>query len=320
MDNIETQLLRTLAAHGLIVNRAGWAIAPITGGLNSRVYVARTKGGPPALILRLPKPENGWLLRREERVLGDLSTGCECVPPPVALVEDAKVPGGLLLIHGYVPGAPRALQAVTDAALFALAGCLAAIHANHRDRYETWPWLKPLAGARAAAFHDRLAAMERYATFSEGLGQDLQRRAGAVYTTLASTTLPDEAGWNETGFAQLHGDLSIGNIIWDGDAVQLIDWEFTRAGDPAEELAYLFTEQPMPAEAVTAFHQHYIAAGGDPSAITRATCYAPLAALDSTYWWGDYLLRNGGELSTAPEILAQLERAEAAMGHFQPGS
>ena len=41
-------------------------------------------------------------------------------------------------------------------------------------------------------------------------------------------------------FALLHGDLVAANVLWPpGGGPVLIDWEFHRMGDPAEDLAYL---------------------------------------------------------------------------------
>ena len=44
--------------------------------------------------------------------------------------------------------------------------------------------------------------------------------------------------------ALLHGDIAAGNILWSPDPV-LIDWEYTRLGDPADEIAYLFDQNHL---------------------------------------------------------------------------
>ena len=44
--------------------------------------------------------------------------------------------------------------------------------------------------------------------------------------------------------ALLHGDIGPGNVLWGPDPV-LIDWEYTRLGDPADEIAYLFDQNAL---------------------------------------------------------------------------
>ena len=50
---------------------------------------------------------------------------------------------------------------------------------------------------------------------------------------------------DEPGFRRLHGDLWSGNVVWDGDHPSLVDWEYARRGDPAEDLAYLIEMDAM---------------------------------------------------------------------------
>lgn len=40
-----------------------------------------------------------------------------------------------------------------------------------------------------------------------------------------------------------HGDLGPGNILWPGPV--LIDWEYTRLGDAADEIAYVFDQNGL---------------------------------------------------------------------------
>ncbi len=45
--------------------------------------------------------------------------------------------------------------------------------------------------------------------------------------------------------ALLHGDIGPGNILWGPDPV-LIDWEYARPGNPADEIAYCSTRTVSP--------------------------------------------------------------------------
>jgi thiamine kinase-like enzyme len=277
------------------------------------VYYARQQGKTPTFTIRLQVPSREWRLRREADLLADIHFGCPCVPQWSGAFEDLYWSGDTLLVHDYAPGAPAPLDAVSGSALTALAACLAKIHANHRSHYAIWPWLRQTSGTRAEAFRDRVAALDRFESFEMGISDELRERVDRAYVELKSIGLSSDDGWSEREFAQLHGDLSMGNIIWNGDSVTLIDWEYARDGDPAEDLAYLFAEQPASEDVIAAFYRSYVAAGGDPHAVKRAVWYTPLVALDSALWWGDYHLEHGNDPSVAAEVLGFIELAEALL-------
>jgi thiamine kinase-like enzyme len=119
-----------------------------------------------------------------------------------------------------------------------------------------------------------------------------------------------EGSWQGRIFAQLHGDLSVGNILWDGEAVWLLDWEYARQGDPAEEMAYLLTEQELPRKRWNRLRDAYIAAGGLPGVWERLPAYLPLVTLDSALWWADYLRARDVEPAMHPEFLSRVEKTE----------
>ena len=56
--------------------------------------------------------------------------------------------------------------------------------------------------------------------------------------------------------ALLHGDIASGNILWSPDP-GLIDWEYTRLGDPADEIAYLFDQNGLTPPRRQAFWRGY---------------------------------------------------------------
>jgi aminoglycoside phosphotransferase (APT) family kinase protein len=47
-----------------------------------------------------------------------------------------------------------------------------------------------------------------------------------------------------------YGDIGPGNVLW-GREPALIDWEYTRLGDPADEIAYLFDQNALAGPAKT---------------------------------------------------------------------
>ena len=122
------------------------------------------------------------------------------------------------------------------------------------------------------------------------------------------------AGWEEREFALCHGDLSAGNILWDSDAVALIDWEFARDGDPAEDIAYLVAEQDLSPAPLAEIAEAYVGAGGDPWAFARLPVWLPLVALDAALWWADYHLAQGAEPIEQLDVTGRLARARAFLG------
>lgn len=54
----------------------------------------------------------------------------------------------------------------------------------------------------------------------------------------------------------LHGDIAPGNALW-GREPALIDWEYTRLGDPADEIAYLFDQHALAEPQRQAFWDEY---------------------------------------------------------------
>ena len=92
--------------------------------------------------------------------------------------------------------------------------------------------------------------------------------------------------------ALLHGDVAEANVVWSPEPV-LIDWEFARLGDPADELAYLFDQAGLDEPARDDVWRGYASVGGhDPSASARVGWWQPLTLLGSTLWWVERWVRR----------------------------
>ena len=86
----------------------------------------------------------------------------------------------------------------------------------------------------------------------------------------------------------LHGDPGAGNIIWTPHPV-LIDWEYARLGDPADEVAYIFGQHGLAASERDAFWRGY-RTSTDPQrhlqhVVDRVRSWEPLTLLGSALWW-----------------------------------
>jgi Ser/Thr protein kinase RdoA (MazF antagonist) len=294
----EQTLLATLRRANLVPDTAGWRVARLPGGANSRVYAVHAPSGEPTLTVRRARAGQAQLLDREAWALTTLGGRGGCYPWPAQRVGD-------LLVHGWVSGAIADLTSVSASARATLGRCLANLHGHPRPDYTIWPSPLQRHGTRRDLYHARLATIERYAA----LRGPLAARAQPLLDGLRAAPLTD-ASWQIARFTILHGDLSVGNLLWRGEHVTLIDWEFTRDGDPAEDLAYLLAEQPLPAAQQAQLTDAYRAAGGDPSTLARLPAYLPLVALDAALWWADHL-----GSADAPEVVERLERAERWLTH-----
>lgn len=103
----------------------------------------------------------------------------------------------------------------------------------------------------------------------------------------------------------LHGDAKGDNIAWNPRPV-LIDWEYGRIGDPADEIAYTFAQCEASTQQREAFWLGYEAAAGlmqSTLALTmrRISWWEPLTLLGSAmYWNGHWTRRAGADLAGTP--------------------
>jgi thiamine kinase-like enzyme len=99
----------------------------------------------------------------------------------------------------------------------------------------------------------------------------------------------------------LHADISGANLIWAPQPV-LIDWEYARLGDPADEVAYLFTQNQLSPAQRAAFWSGYSPSQNRPLdlMVDRVRYWEPITLLGSVLWWldawsrADELARAGG--------------------------
>jgi len=129
----------------------------------------------------------------------------------------------------------------------------------------------------------------------------------------------------------LHGDIARGNVLWDAQPV-LIDWEYARLGDPADEIAYTFTQNALIGPQVNAFWHGYGNSSDDQVGasplVERVRRWAPVTLMGSVLWWVDQWSRSDHAGATglvdpsAPktpdyyldQVLLRLDRFEDTFG------
>ncbi len=95
--------------------------------------------------------------------------------------------------------------------------------------------------------------------------------------------------------ALLHGDPGPGNILW-GPGPVLIDWEYARPGDPADEIAYLFDQNGLSPGRRAAFWRGYREGVSSQASldnvINRVDWWEPVTLLGSGLWWVERWVRR----------------------------
>ena len=234
---------------------------------------------------RVEKRGSEAALAREEAALARVAGA------PWAPVLVAREPG--LLVSSRMPGAPRPLAALDADEARALGAVLRAVHDTRRaGEGGLWWWTGPattLTGYRAGRGRDAEGAL-----------------AGTGYAGLAARAAaagPAEPEGAPDPFRLLHGDLVEANIVWDASSPALVDWEFSRMGDPAEDLAYLVEVNDIPPALVAALLEGY----GPPEMARRVDAWRALVAADAGAWY----LAQRMEAEAAPLLARAAERAGA---------
>lgn len=174
------------------------------------------------------------------------------------------------IVSSRLPGAPRPLAALPGADARRLGAVLRELHAREAWRHGgLWWWDAParsLDAYRAGRARDAEAA--------------LAGTAGAGLATRALGTPLPRSG-DPAPFRMAHGDLVEANLVWGPDGPGLVDWEFWRPADPAEDLAYLLAVNEAPAPVAAAVLEGY----GDPGTAARVAAWTAIVAADAAGWY-----------------------------------
>lgn len=214
-----------------------------------RFALTRDPGPPPAVVKTGPEGP----LAHEASAL-TLLAGVDGVTAVIA-----HTPGRLVM--SLVDGAPRDLGDVSAGDLRDLGRLLARVHAHGTSGTAALPWW-PAPEASPAAY--------------------AARRAGEAARAIADAGHPVALGPPACAapFRPVHGDLVAANIVW-GPAPHLVDWEFWRWGDPAEDLAYLAEANGLDDERLAAVLEGH----GDAGAAARVPGWRPVVAAEIAAWW-----------------------------------
>jgi aminoglycoside phosphotransferase (APT) family kinase protein len=189
------------------------------------------------------------------------------------------------IVTARCPGAPRPLAGLDRAGARRLGAVLREAH-DLRAAAEggLWSWPAP-AGSLEAYRAGRAGDAEAALAGTPHAGR--ARRALAV-------ALPPRPGAEP--FRMLHGDLVEANLVWGPAGPALVDWEFWRMGDPAEDLAYLAELNALPGVVLEGVLDGY----GRPEVAAAVGAWRALVALDAGAWY-----RAEGMADEAGRLLAR---------------
>jgi Ser/Thr protein kinase RdoA (MazF antagonist) len=161
-----------------------------------------------------------------------------------------------------------------------------------------------LARVHRAPVPDGPSPSERRAVWLGELRAD-PGPAGAETVRAAVAMLPSPGGGSPV---LLHGDPWSGNVVW-GPAPLLVDWEFARTGEPAEDLAYLAALDELSDPLLAAVLDGY---GAGDALRRRVTAWRPFMAA----WCAAWLAAAGDAVrgSRCAEHAAALVRPAAGGG------
>lgn len=217
-------------------------------------------------------------LRREAR-------GARLAGPPLAprVVECRQG----ALTSQWIPGRPRRLHRLDPDRAISLGRRLAQVHGR-----------RATTSAGLPAWPGRVTSRVAYAR-ARARDAMARARSGAERRLITDATHAAEAGAGvdtdaHPTFALLHGDLVEDNIVWpaDGSEPVLVDWEFWRMGDPAEDLAYLIAINDLPPEVAGRVFMGY---GADWPMMARVDLWIPLVLADAGLWLRAHGDPGGGD-------------------------
>lgn len=293
-----------------------------------RAYVSATlgaRGDDVASVTRFEDGNRHWVYRVSVRNLGDVVVRVCYSGDEIELERAEREAAVLELVGGvagpelydfartsewfdapvmcmqFMPGHQRELRTVSLPRIRELGALVAWVHARPLDGLSDG--LGEMTSLPAYAEQRLRRILSKLVWARDPLPRGLQDRLRQAADLLvgARGSVGFESG--ET-LALLHGDIGPGNVLWQVGPC-LIDWEYTRLGDPADELAYTFDQNELTPSQRRAFWDGYrqgvdehgadehSADGRVPGHVAaRAEWWEPVTLLGSTLWWVERWVRR----------------------------
>lgn len=268
-----------------------------------RVSWSKASSGPAEVVVRVlhsRHPDDTAMAEREAKVLEKV--GGKGAPRLYDFQKQSRWFDSPVMCLEYVDGRSTALADETPVALNRLGSVVARIHNLAAQDLVPWVSLPTDLGAYA---DERAGSILAKMAAAHAVPNPLRVRLARAAEVVArlKQQVGDLAAFRDPGpAALLHGDLGPGNLLWAAEPV-LIDWEYARGGDPADELAYLFDQNGLDPQQRHAVWTGYQAVDSDRSLDAlpeRVGWWEPVQLLGSALWWVErFVSRATAEASGA---------------------
>jgi aminoglycoside phosphotransferase (APT) family kinase protein len=194
----------------------------------------------------------------------------------------------------FVPGQGKELMSATPAEIERLGSVVAWVHGLPVDDLVDGP-CKP--GNLVLYAEGRLQSIISTLVWArDPLPAAIQARLRSAANSVQDSwerARDDQSSITGATFALLHGDPVHGNVLW-GQGPVLIDWEYARVGDPADEIAYLFDQDGLSPDQRESFWRGYREGLSTqaPHVTDRVDWWEPVTLLGSTLWWVERWVRR----------------------------
>jgi Ser/Thr protein kinase RdoA (MazF antagonist) len=254
------------------------------------------EGATASVVVRVSSssaPDERAQAEREARVLEHV--GVRAAPKLHDFRLSSRWFGAPAMCMQFVPGRKTDVGSAPDSDLERLGSVVAWVHGQPADDLVEEPSPRDIT---SYAEERLLAILETLAWVRDPLPATIQSRArqaaDAVERSLEARR--DDASFRtDAALALLHGDIAAGNVLWGSDPV-LIDWEYARVGDPADELAYTFDQNGLTTGQRASFWRGYRAGVPSPERLAhiadRVSWWEPVTLLGSTLWWTERWVRR----------------------------
>lgn len=215
----------------------------------------------------------------------------------------------------FLPGSQLALHSRSAAEVELLGSLVAAVHEQSTSDLPKALWGEA-TGVDSYAQNRIQSILATLVWARDPLPVEVQQRLKQASRWVAERleSLTGTAGFaSSEPLALLHGDIGPGNVLWNPSPC-LIDWEYTRLGDSADEIAYTFDQNTLTESQQGAFWAGYRRAVDGRlhvyDIMSRADWWLPVTLLGSALWWAERWVRRT-EAEKAGESVPELSREPA---------
>ena len=319
-----SQAARAYAAHALGLDESRQdelRVRTISGGETHQIFRVTVRGEED-FVVRVNNAEGEYVRRKAQREAMALrGLDSDFAPRLIHYDKAAAFFRQPAMVTTFLSGEKVDLAHAEGRVLESLGATIGRLHDLDPDRVAL---LDPRPRSLSEYLVHRIEWDIGRRIYEDRLPGDLASRFWGGYRRVAEAALEcvtrDE--WlNAASFSLLHGDAHGDNVVWSGSMAQLVDWEDVRLGDPAEEVAFIFTENQLTEADRARFWEGYARTRGSRAGPVgqRVATWEPVTMFGSAMWWLDrYCLklrarRTGVPNAVVPRALSYYRKVAVSM-------